>query len=72
MLSDPDDLAIVSGVIGLATAFSRSIVAEGVETRQHAERLLEMGCYVVQGYGIARPMPAPTAIDWVSQWKGFK
>jgi diguanylate cyclase (GGDEF)-like protein/PAS domain S-box-containing protein len=70
MLSDPDDLAIVTGVIGLASAFGRHIVAEGVETCQHAHRLMEMGCDVVQGYGIAHPMPAPAIGQWISQWKG--
>jgi diguanylate cyclase (GGDEF)-like protein/PAS domain S-box-containing protein len=71
MLSDPDDLAIVAGVIGLATAFGRSIVAEGVETNQHAKRLSEMGCDVVQGYGIARPMRAQAVVEWVGNWRGL-
>ena len=58
MLVDPDDLAIVSGVIGLAANFGRQVIAEGVETRQHGLQLKAMGCEVAQGYGIARPMPA--------------
>jgi EAL domain-containing protein (putative c-di-GMP-specific phosphodiesterase class I) len=70
MLSDPDDLAIVAGVIGLAVAFGRHIVAEGAETLLHAQRLMEMGCDVVQGYGIARPMRAQAVKDWVTQWNG--
>jgi diguanylate cyclase (GGDEF)-like protein/PAS domain S-box-containing protein len=70
MLSDPDDLAIVTGVIGLAAAFGRHIVAEGVETCQHAQKLMQLGCDVVQGYGIARPMPAPFVLEWVRQYKG--
>jgi EAL domain-containing protein (putative c-di-GMP-specific phosphodiesterase class I) len=70
MLSDPDDLAIVTGVIGLAKAFGRHIVAEGVETRLHAQRLMEMGCDVVQGYGISRPLRAPAVQDWVAHWSG--
>jgi EAL domain-containing protein (putative c-di-GMP-specific phosphodiesterase class I) len=58
MLADPDDLAIVQGVIGLAQAFHREVIAEGVETIAHGARLLELGCELAQGYGIARPMPA--------------
>uniref|UniRef100_E6QR57 Diguanylate cyclase/phosphodiesterase with PAS/PAC and GAF sensor(S) n=1 Tax=mine drainage metagenome TaxID=410659 RepID=E6QR57_9ZZZZ len=44
MLGDPDDLAILDGVIGLATAFQRKVIAEGVETVEHGELLLQLGC----------------------------
>jgi len=68
MLDDPDDLTIVKGVIGLATAFKRQVIAEGVETQAHAEMLLSMGCELAQGYGIARPMPANEFSDWKATW----
>ncbi|MBK1680494.1 putative bifunctional diguanylate cyclase/phosphodiesterase [Rhodocyclus tenuis] len=68
MLDDPSDLAIVSGVIGLAAAFQRRLVAEGVETIAQARRLLRLGCHLVQGYGIARPMPAEAIPAWVASW----
>jgi len=42
----------------LAKAFNRQTVAEGVETEGHYQALLEMGCELGQGYGIAKPMPA--------------
>jgi diguanylate cyclase (GGDEF)-like protein/PAS domain S-box-containing protein len=67
MLVDADDLAIVSGVIGLAANFGREVIAEGVETREHGMQLQAMGCHVVQGYGIARPMPASAWAAWVAQ-----
>ena len=57
MLDDPDDLAIVEGVIGLTRAFNRHVVAEGVETPEHGPILLQLGCDIAPGYGIARPMP---------------
>ena len=68
MLTDPDDLAIVQGVIGLAKVFKREVIAEGVETEAHARKLLELGCELAQGYGIARPMPAADLPAWVGQW----
>lgn len=68
MLNDRGDLAIVSGVIGLANAFGRRVVAEGVETLEHAKILLSLGCTRVQGYGIARPMPAEDLPGWVRAW----
>ena len=69
MLVDPDDLAIVQGVIGLAQAFHRNVVAEGVETVEHGARLLPLGCHLAQGYGIARPMPAQDLAQWAAQWE---
>ncbi|MBI2748448.1 MAG: EAL domain-containing protein [Burkholderiales bacterium] len=69
MLDDPDDLAILEGVIGLADAFRRDVIAEGVETIGHGEMLLQLGCNLAQGYGIARPMPAQALADWVRQWQ---
>ncbi|MFT5706500.1 MAG: diguanylate cyclase (GGDEF)-like protein, partial [Oceanospirillaceae bacterium] len=69
MLEDPDDRAIVRAVIGLANAFERQVIAEGVETIDHGIQLLAMGCELAQGYGIARPMPATEIAVWMSQWK---
>lgn len=69
MLDDPDDLAILQGVIGLATAFRRTAVAEGVETVRQGELLLRLGCRFAQGYGIARPMPGCELLAWIAQWR---
>lgn len=72
MLEDADDLAIVDGVIGLAKAFRRDVIAEGVETMAHGKALLKLGCELAQGYGIARPMPASDIPEWISNWKTDK
>lgn len=69
MLDDRDDLAILEGIVGLANAFSRDLVAEGVESIEHGEILLRLGCEVAQGYGIARPMPPADLPDWVAAWR---
>ena len=69
MLDDADDLAIVEGVIVLAKSFKRDVIAEGVETIEHGTALLQLGCDLAQGYGIARPMPASNIPTWVSEWK---
>jgi EAL domain-containing protein (putative c-di-GMP-specific phosphodiesterase class I) len=68
MLDDPEDLAIVEGVLGLARAFRRKAVAEGAETTAHCKLLLNVGCELAQGYGIARPMPAGQVVDWKAHW----
>ncbi len=69
MLSDPDDLAILEGVLGLSTAFRREVIAEGVESAEHGAMLLQLGCELAQGYGIACPMPARELLDWSFTWK---
>ncbi|MBA4502557.1 sensor domain-containing protein [Marinobacterium marinum] len=67
MLADQDDLAILTGVIQLADAFKREVIAEGVETEQHCRELLALGCELGQGYAIARPMPAEALPAWLSR-----
>jgi len=69
MLSDPDDLGIVEGVIRLAAVFQRKVIAEGVETLEHGALLRRLGCRLAQGYGIARPMPAAEFPAWRRQWQ---
>ncbi|NOQ14978.1 MAG: PAS domain S-box protein [Methyloprofundus sp.] len=69
LLHNPDDIVIVQGILGLAKAFNRKSVAEGVETVQHGILLLNLGCELGQGYGIARPMPASALPDWLSHYK---
>ncbi|MDD4854440.1 MAG: EAL domain-containing protein [Sulfuricurvum sp.] len=68
MLGNSDDLAILEGIINLASAFHREVIAEGVETLEHGERLLLMGCDLIQGYGIARPMPSEKLLEWSQNW----
>ena len=69
MLEDPDDLAILEGIIGLARAFDREVIAEGVESEDHGILLLQLGCELGQGFGIARPMPAAALASWRSRWQ---
>ncbi|MBS1169792.1 MAG: diguanylate cyclase [Burkholderiaceae bacterium] len=68
MLDDPSDMGIVVSVLQLAKAFDRIPIAEGVETLEHGEKLMELGCSLMQGYGIARPMPAEQVPGWVAHW----
>ncbi len=69
MLGSSDSLLILIGVLKLASAFDLKVIAEGVETAQHGFMLLELGCELAQGYGIARPMPADDLPAWVKRWK---
>ena len=69
MMEDRDDLAIVTSIIGLAKAFGREVIAEGVETELVGKKLLSLGCDLAQGYGIAKPMPGHAIPDWVKAWR---
>jgi diguanylate cyclase (GGDEF)-like protein/PAS domain S-box-containing protein len=69
MLDDPEDLTILEGVLSLAAAFRRDVIAEGVETAEQGLILLQLGCDLAQGYGIAQPMPAADMPAWVASWR---
>ncbi len=69
ILDDKNDLSLVEAVIGLARSFKRNVIAEGVETEAHGKRLLELGCNLAQGYGIARPMPVDEIEVWADRLK---
>lgn len=53
----PIDQGILSFIMDLARLMNLGVVAEGVETREQLDRLLEAGCDYVQGYFFAKPMP---------------
>ncbi len=69
MLEDPNDYAIVDGVVRLADAFNRCVVAEGVEEAEHGLMLMAMGCTHAQGYCIAKPMPASELPAWIKNYE---
>ncbi len=68
MLTNQDDSAIVLGIIQLAHTFERTVIAEGVESIAHGEKLLSLGCHLAQGFGISKPMPAQDFPKWLSHW----
>lgn len=72
LLDDPNDHAIIDGVIGLADSFHREVIAEGVESVEHGLILLTMGCENAQGFGIAHPMPAKDILNWIAKYKPIK
>ncbi len=64
ILDNKDDLALVESIIDIGRAFGRKIIAEGVETVEQGVALLNLGCDLAQGYGIAKPMPAKQVLNW--------
>ena len=66
MLDDAEDQAIVESILLLARALGRKIIAEGVESVAHGQALLDLGCTLGQGYGIAKPLPAAQVPAWIT------
>ncbi|WP_200387057.1 sensor domain-containing protein [Thiocapsa imhoffii] len=68
ILRSRDDRCLVEGVIGIAHAFEREVVAEGVESAMHGLLLMDLGCRLAQGYGIAEPMPPEQLRAWMTTY----
>ncbi|MBS1187334.1 MAG: sensory box/GGDEF/GAF/EAL domain protein [Burkholderiaceae bacterium] len=69
MLNDTDDYALIESIVKLAQSFQRQVIAEGVETYEQGLALMKIGCYLAQGYCIARPMPPEEIAAWVGEWR---
>lgn len=69
MVNDPKDFAIVSGVVHVANLLGLEVIAEGAETLEHVALLQQMWCCYVQGYAIAKPMPAQDIPAWLAQYR---
>jgi diguanylate cyclase (GGDEF)-like protein len=65
MLSNSQDEMIVRSIIDLARNLGLAVVAEGVEDSATWQALETMGCDVVQGYYLARPMPIADFPVWL-------
>jgi EAL domain-containing protein (putative c-di-GMP-specific phosphodiesterase class I) len=55
---DEEDMGITKAVIALAQSLNLEIIAEGVETKEQKEFLVQNGCNNIQGYYYSKPIPA--------------
>jgi diguanylate cyclase (GGDEF)-like protein len=60
---DPSARTVVTGIVALAQALNIRVVAEGVERQSQLDALREMGCELVQGFLLGRPVAAPAFLD---------
>lgn len=61
--TNPGNVSIVTAIVALGHSLDLEIVAEGVETPEQLAHLRRLGCDLVQGYLIGRPVPASRALD---------
>ncbi len=59
MIDDERDAAIISAIIGIAKSLSIGVLAEGVDSPRHVQRLLSLGCDRGQGFFLHEPVQAP-------------
>jgi predicted signal transduction protein with EAL and GGDEF domain len=69
MMVDPDAVAIVRAVLGLAEALGMSTTAEGIETVELATTLATLGCASGQGFYFAKPLEPAAALDFFNSRK---
>jgi diguanylate cyclase (GGDEF)-like protein len=70
MLNHPDNEAIARTIVTLGHTLGLKVIAEGVETEAHLQKLRELRCDVVQGFHFARPLPAAELQAWAQAWVG--
>lgn len=65
---DPSARAILESSIALAKKLEMTIVAEGAENQEDWNLVADLGVDQVQGYFIAKPMPANELYGWAAEW----
>ncbi|KQX15011.1 aminotransferase class I/II [Streptomyces sp. Root431] len=63
--TDPQQVALVEGIVRIADVLGLLVVAEGIEREEQRELLAEMGCRYGQGFLFARPMTAHQAESYL-------
>ncbi|MBB4066809.1 bifunctional diguanylate cyclase/phosphodiesterase [Gellertiella hungarica] len=63
---------MVASIIEIGRSQGIEIVAEGVETMEHAAILRDLGCHALQGYAFAKPMPANAMMAFMRDWQERK
>ncbi|MEA3228056.1 MAG: EAL domain-containing protein [Campylobacterota bacterium] len=68
IITDEDDAAITKAIIALGQNLNLKLIAEGVETKEQKEFLLENGCTLIQGYLYSKPIPAEEVTPMLNKY----
>jgi diguanylate cyclase (GGDEF)-like protein/PAS domain S-box-containing protein len=66
---DEDNKAIVSAIIAMAKSLNKNIIAEGSETKEHIDTLLELGCKNIQGYYFSKPLVIDEFTKYITNFR---
>jgi len=64
---DSEQQRMIGAILTMAERLGVETLAEGVETAGEHALLAQLGCTHVQGFGIAKPMPFESTMDWIAQ-----
>ena len=67
LVSDPDDRILAATIVTLGHGLGLKVIAEGVETDDQRQILLDQGCDLAQGYWFSRPLPAAEFSAWLQR-----
>ena len=70
LADDPRQVAVVRAIVELCRSLDLETVAEGVESAAQAQRLVELGCELAQGYYLGRPMSGTALVAAVRRSSG--
>jgi len=68
VLNDPRNAAITAAIIHMGHALGLNVVAEGVETDAQKHFLAGHACDEIQGFWLAKPLPADEAVAFIQHW----
>ena len=69
-LNDNNDASITKTIITLGRSLNLKVIAEGVETKEHEEFLMQEGCDEVQGFRYSKPVPYNEFVAFVKNYSG--
>ena len=70
IMSDPNDAAIVKSIISLGKSLGLAVVAEGIETKEQLDFLIEHGCEKGQGYYLSHPLSVDEMTNYLKKQEG--
>jgi len=65
---NPNNASIVRAIVQMAKSLGITTIAEGVETKEALNVLLNIGCNEIQGYLVAKPMLPNEIVSFIANW----
>ncbi len=72
MMNNGSNAAIVKAIIALGRSLGLEVIAEGVEEREQAVYLRELGCDVIQGYLVSKPLPVEMVTKFMTEFDRYR